>query len=86
MAMGNGARFSNLRTDYHAGQRFCCRRSQARHFLLIVIVAGHRGRGAARTSRLCCGEPEKRQHSRQFGNHLGNPGSIFILSFAVSFA
>jgi hypothetical protein len=43
MAMGNGARFSNLRTDYHAGQRFCCRRSQARHFLLIVIVAGHRG-------------------------------------------
>jgi hypothetical protein len=53
---------------------------------LIVIVADHRGWGAARTSRLCCGEPEKRQHSRQFGNHLRNPDSICILSFAVSFA
>ena len=56
------------------------------HLALIVIVADHRGWGAARTSRLCCGEPEKRQHSRQFGNHLENHGSIFILSFAVSFA
>jgi hypothetical protein len=38
MAMGNGARFSNLRTDHYARQRFCCRRSQARLFPLIVVV------------------------------------------------
>jgi hypothetical protein len=62
----------------HCGHRTCD----------VEDTAGvrHRGWGAVRTSRLCCGEPEKRQHSRQFGNHLGNPGSIFILSFAVSFA
>jgi hypothetical protein len=38
MAMGNGARFSNLRTDHYARQRFCCRRSQARLFPLIGVV------------------------------------------------
>ena len=43
MAMGNGARFSNLRTDHHARQRFCCQRSPARLFSLIVVIADHRG-------------------------------------------
>ena len=38
MAMGNGARFSNLRTDHYVRQRFCCRPSQARLFPLIVVV------------------------------------------------
>jgi hypothetical protein len=37
--------------------------------------------------RVCVdGKPKKRQQSHQFGSHLGIPGSICILSFAVSFA
>jgi hypothetical protein len=33
--------------------------------------------------RVCTvGKPEKRQHSHQFGRHLGNPNSIRLLSFA----
>jgi hypothetical protein len=37
--------------------------------------------------RVCVvGKPEKRQHSHQFGSHLENPGSIYLLSFAVFIA
>lgn len=56
-----------------------------------LVRAQERPRGGVLPDRLFVrrtqvGAPEKRQHSRQFGNHLGNHGSIFILSFAVSFA
>jgi|SRR5450756_2073112 hypothetical protein len=51
--------------------------AQIRRALIIVRLWSARDQGDAQTvgtSRLSCGKAVKREYSRQFGSHPGNPG------------